>query len=108
MGLFEPVADPWPAAGPPPTDKSFISLDPDSDHLAEYLPHAFDRVPVLNDAGLRLIFDGPESFTPDDSYILGEAPSLPGMWIAAGFNSIGIQSAGGAGMALAHLSLIHI
>ena len=102
VGLFEPVADPWPAVGPPPTDKSFISLDPDSDHLAEYLPHAFDRVPVLNDAGLRLIFDGPESFTPDDSYILGEAPNLPGMWVAAGFNSIGIQSAGGAGMALAH------
>ena len=102
VGLFEPVADPWPAAGPPPTDKSFISLDPDSDHLAEYLPQTFDRVPVLNEAGLRLIFDGPESFTPDDSYILGEAPSLPGMWIAAGFNSIGIQSAGGAGMALAH------
>ena len=102
VGLFEPIADPWPAVGPPPTDKSFISLDPDSDHLAEYLPAAFDRVPIVHETGLRLIFDGPESFTPDDSYILGEAPSLPGAWIAAGFNSIGIQSAGGAGMALAH------
>ncbi len=102
VGLFEPVANPWPSVGPPPTDKSFISLDPDSDHLAEYLPPTFDRVPIVHETGLRLIFDGPESFTPDDSYILGEAPSVPGMWIAAGFNSIGIQSAGGAGMALAH------
>lgn len=102
VGLFEPVAIPWPDAGPPPTDKSFITLDPDSDHLAEYLPSSFDRVPVIHETGLRLIFDGPESFTPDDSYILGEAPNLPGVWVAAGFNSIGIQSAGGAGMALAH------
>ncbi len=101
VGLFEPVAIPWPAAGPPPTNKSFISLDPDADHLAEYLPPTFDRIPIVHETGLRLIFDGPESFTPDDSYILGEAPNLPGMYVAAGFNSIGIQSAGGVGLAMA-------
>lgn len=102
VGLFEPVGRPWPAAGPPPTDRAFITLDPDQDHLAAWLPDAFDRVPALHDTGLRLLFDGPESFTPDDSYIIGEAPTLPQLFVAAGFNSVGIQSAGGVGMALAH------
>ncbi|MEM7338428.1 MAG: FAD-dependent oxidoreductase [Actinomycetota bacterium] len=102
LGLFEPVGRPWPAAGPPPTDRPFITMDPDADHLAEWLVPAMDRVPALHDAGLRLLFDGPESFTPDDAYILGEAPGRTGLFVAAGFNSIGIQSAGGAGMALAH------
>ncbi len=102
VGLFEPVARPWPAAGAPPTDKSFITMDPDPDHLAEWIGPAFDRIPALHDAGLRLLFDGPESFTPDDSYILGETPTVDSLFVAAGFNSIGIQSAGGAGMALAH------
>ncbi len=102
VGLFEPVSRPWPASGPPPTDKSFISMEPDADHLSDWLPPTFDRIPALHEAGLRLLFDGPESFTPDDNYILGEAPNLPRLFVAAGFNSIGIQSAGGAGMAMAH------
>ncbi|MDH3678532.1 MAG: FAD-dependent oxidoreductase [Acidimicrobiia bacterium] len=102
VGLFEPEAIPWPETGAPPTDRSFITFDPDPEHLGRWLPAALDRIPALADAGLRLVFGGPESFTPDDSYILGEVPSLPGLFVAAGFNSIGIQSAGGAGMALAH------
>ncbi len=102
VGLFEPNGRPWPAAGPPPIDKPFITMDPDPDHLYEWIVPAFDRIPVLHDAGLRLLFDGPESFTPDDAYILGEAPGRKGLFVAAGFNSIGIQSAGGAGMAIAH------
>lgn len=102
VGLFEPNGRPWPAEGPPPTDKPFITMDPDADHLQEWIVPAFDRVPALHDAGLRLLFDGPESFTPDDSYILGEAPGRTGLFVAAGFNSIGIQSAGGAGMAIAN------
>ena len=102
VGLFEPVGRPWPESGPPPIDKPFITMDPDPDHLGEWLSPAFDRIPVLHETGLRLLFDGPESFTPDDSYILGEAPTLDALFVAAGFNSIGIQSAGGAGMALAH------
>lgn len=102
VGLFEPVGRPWPAEGPPPVDRPFITMDPDADHLATWLGPAFDRIPALHDAGIRLLFDGPESFTPDDSYILGEAPNQDGLFVAAGFNSIGIQSAGGAGMALAH------
>lgn len=102
VGLFEPVGRPWPAAGPPPIDRPFITMDPDPDHLSRWLVPAFDRIPALHDAGLRLLFDGPEAFTPDDAYILGEAPARPGLFVAAGFNSIGIQSAGGAGMAIAH------
>ncbi len=102
VGLFEPNGRPWPKTGPPPIDKPFITMEPDSDHLQEWIVPAFDRIPALHDAGLRLLFDGPESFTPDDGYILGEAPSRPGLFVAAGFNSIGIQSAGGAGMAIAH------
>ncbi|MGI9611582.1 MAG: GcvT family protein [Acidimicrobiales bacterium] len=102
VGLFEPNGRPWPAAGAPPTDKPFLTMESDADHLQQWLLPAFDRIPALHDAGLRLLFDGPESFTPDDAYILGPAPGRYGLFIAAGFNSIGIQSAGGAGMAIAH------
>jgi 4-methylaminobutanoate oxidase (formaldehyde-forming) len=102
VGLFEPVGRPWPAAGPPPTDTPFISMEPDPDHLANWIGPAFDRIPILHETGVRLLFDGPESFTPDDAYILGEAPTVDRLFVAAGFNSIGIQSAGGAGMAIAH------
>ncbi len=102
VGLFEPIGRPWPESGPPPIDKPFVTMDPDPDHLAHWLPDAFDRIPKLHETGLRLLFDGPEAFTPDDAYIMGEAPSLPRLFVAAGFNSIGIQSAGGVGMALAH------
>ncbi|MEM9563162.1 MAG: FAD-dependent oxidoreductase [Actinomycetota bacterium] len=102
VGLFEPVGRPWPAAGPPPIDRPFITMEPDADHLSRWLVPAFDRIPALHETGLRLLFDGPEAFTPDDAYILGETPGRPGLFVAAGFNSIGVQSAGGAGMAIAH------
>src|SRR3546814_11369888 len=59
------------------------------------------RVPVLESAGIHTFFNGPESFTPDDRYLLGEAPELPNFYVAAGFTSVGIQSAGGPGQALA-------
>ena len=58
-------------------------------------------MPMLAEAGIHTFFNGPESFTPDDRYYLGEAPELRGYWVAAGYNSIGIASSGGAGMALA-------
>ena len=60
-----------------------------------------NRMPMLGSAGIHSFFNGPESFTPDDRYYLGEAPELGGYWVAAGYNSIGIVSSGGAGMALA-------
>jgi glycine/D-amino acid oxidase-like deaminating enzyme len=62
---------------------------------------AGQRMPMLETAGIHTFFNGPESFTPDDRYYLGEAPELGGYWVAAGYNSIGIVSSGGAGMALA-------
>ncbi len=103
VGLFEPVCNPWPADGSrPPINKPYITMDPDPDHLFNYLAPSFERIPTLENAGIRLLFDGPESFTPDDNYILGEAPNVDRLFVAAGFNSIGIQSAGGAGMAIAH------
>ncbi|MBM3565376.1 MAG: FAD-dependent oxidoreductase [Alphaproteobacteria bacterium] len=100
LGCFEPVAKPWGLDGIP-EDFSFDSLPEDFDHFAPILEQAMKRVPALRDAGIQLFFNGPESFTPDDRYLLGAAPEVRGMFVAAGFNSIGIQSGGGAGKVLA-------
>ncbi len=100
LGAFEPEAKPWGMDGIP-TDFCFDELPPDFDHFEGILEMAVNRVPMLAEAGIRTFFNGPESFTPDDSYHLGQAPEMDNYWVAAGFNSIGIQSAGGAGMALA-------
>jgi 4-methylaminobutanoate oxidase (formaldehyde-forming) len=100
VGGFEPVAKPWAVDGIP-EDAAFLELPEDWDHFLPLLEAATARLPVLRDTGIRKLMNGPESFTPDDRYLLGEAPELPGFWVACGFNSIGIQSAGGAGMALA-------
>jgi 4-methylaminobutanoate oxidase (formaldehyde-forming) len=100
LGAFEPKAKPWGMDGIP-EDFSFTELPEDFEHFAPVLEAAVRRVPALEKAGIRKFFNGPESFTPDQRYLLGEAPELRGFFVAAGFNSIGIQSAGGAGMALA-------
>ncbi|MBY0334440.1 MAG: FAD-dependent oxidoreductase [Acetobacteraceae bacterium] len=100
VGWFEPRAKPWGMAGIPP-DFAYGTLPDDLDHVAPLLEGSAHRVPLLREAGIRLWFNGPESFTPDVRYLLGEAPELPGCFVAAGFNSIGIQSAGGAGRVLA-------
>ncbi len=100
LGAFEPVAKPWGMAGIP-EDFCFDQLPEDIDHFAPILDAAVARMPMLSDAGIHTFFNGPESFTPDDRYYLGEAPELSGYWVAAGYNSIGIVSSGGAGMALA-------
>jgi 4-methylaminobutanoate oxidase (formaldehyde-forming) len=65
------------------------------------MDNALLRIPALNDTGVRKFYNGPESFTPDNQFILGEAPELAGFYVGAGFNSVGIASAGGAGRALA-------
>lgn len=101
LGAFEPNAKPWPRKGPIPADFCFDELPEDFDHFEPILENAINRFPKLAEAGIRTFFNGPESFTPDDRYMLGEAPELNNFFVAAGFNSIGIQSAGGAGMALA-------
>ncbi len=100
LGAFEPVAKPWALDGIPESFE-FDQLAEDFDHFEPILQQAVARMPVLAHAGIHTFFNGPESFTPDDAYHLGRAPEMDNVWVAAGFNSIGIQSAGGAGMALA-------
>ncbi|WP_299825389.1 FAD-dependent oxidoreductase [uncultured Roseobacter sp.] len=100
LGAFEPNAKPWGMDGIP-ADFEFDQLPEDFDHFEPILEAAVERLPMLAEAGIHTFFNGPESFTPDDAYHLGLAPELDNFWVAAGFNSIGIQSAGGAGMALA-------
>ena len=100
FGAFEPRAKPWGMDGIP-EDFCFDELPEDIDHFTPILEAAMARVPALQTAGIRRFFNGPESFTPDNRYLLGEAPELRGFFVAAGFNSIGIQSAGGAGKVLA-------
>ena len=100
VGFFEPVAKPWAVKGIP-ADFEFGTLPDDWDHILPQLEAALARMPVLAKHGIHTFFNGPESFTPDDRYMLGEAPNLGGFFVAAGFNSVGIQSAGGAGKVLA-------
>ncbi len=100
LGAFEPRAKPWGVDGIP-EDFEFDQLPEDFDHFEPILERAIDRMPLLAKAGIHTFFNGPESFTPDDAYHLGRSPEVENFWVAAGFNSIGIQSAGGAGMALA-------
>jgi glycine cleavage system T protein len=100
LGAFEPESKPWAVDGIP-DDFEFDQLQEDFDHFEPILEKAIERMPLLAEVGIHTFFNGPESFTPDDAYHLGLAPEMDNFWVAAGFNSIGIQSAGGAGMALA-------
>ena len=99
IGAFEPVAKPWGQNGIP-EEFCFDQLPDDFEHFEPILNNAVRRVPILKTSGIQLFFNGPESFTPDNRYLLGEAPNLKNFFLACGFNSIGIQSAGGAGKAL--------
>jgi len=101
VGLFEPVCAPWRIEGIP-ANFSFGEIEPDWDRMAPYLETAMARVPVTADAGIRKLFCGPESFTPDLRPIVGEAPELESYFVAAGLNSIGILTGGGIGRLLAH------
>jgi glycine cleavage system T protein len=101
IGAFEPKAKPWGMAGIR-EDFMFDTLPEDWDHFQPILEAAMERMPLFQSAGIHTFFNGPESFTPDDRYYLGEAPELGGYWVAAGYNSVGIAGSGGAGMALAH------
>ncbi len=100
LGAFEPKAKPW-GMGGIREDFEFDTLPEDWDHFMPILEKAMNRMPLFQTAGIHTFFNGPESFTPDDRYYLGEAPELGGYWVAAGYNSIGIVSSGGAGMAVA-------
>ena len=100
VGAFEPEAKPWGLKGIPESF-CFDQLPEDYEHFAPILEQAIERIPILQEVGIHSFFNGPESFTPDVRYYLGESPQLSGYWVAAGYNSIGIGSSGGAGFALA-------
>ncbi|MFZ9405639.1 MAG: GcvT family protein [Burkholderiaceae bacterium] len=100
LGAFEPVAKPWAVRGIP-RDFCFDALPDDVAHFEPVLEKALARVPALAGTGIATWFNGPESFTPDDRYLLGETAEVRDLFVACGFNSIGIQSSGGAGRLLA-------
>ena len=100
IGLFEPVAAPW-STDRIPDDFSFGEIPSDWDRLAPFLEYAMEILPGLADVGVRKLFTGPESFTPDNRFLMGEAPELDGFFVAAGFNSLGILTGGGAGSIMA-------
>ena len=99
-GFFEPRGKVWKLEGIP-RDFSFGTLPEDWDHIGPVFERSIHRVPALGECGIQLFFNGPEAFTPDGVYYLGEAPEVDGCFVAAGFNSVGIQSGGGVGWALA-------
>ena len=101
VGGFEPEAKPWVAPDAIPYPFEFALLDEDWDHFQILMDNAMLRIPALEHTGIKKFYNGPESFTPDNQFILGEAPEVANFFVAAGFNSVGIASAGGAGRALA-------
>jgi heterotetrameric sarcosine oxidase gamma subunit len=101
IGGFEPEAKPWVGPDEIPYPFEFQLLEEDWEHFQILMDNALLRIPVLEDTGLKKLYNGPESFTPDNQFILGEAPECTNFFVAAGFNSVGIASAGGAGRALA-------
>ena len=100
VGMFEPVAKPWGMLGIP-KDLEFETLPQDIEHIEPQLDLAMKRIPLLARTGIQTFFNGPESFTPDNRYMLGPAPELDNFFVAAGFNSIGIVSGGGVGKVMA-------
>ena len=104
MGGYEPNPIPWAQEGIP-DGFNFTLLDNNWDHFEPLMEQAIARVPALADAGIKQMINGPESFTPDGNFILGEAPERKNLFVGAGFNAFGIASGGGAGMALAEWTL---
>jgi len=101
VGGFEPEAKPWVGPDQLPYPFEFQLLDEDWDHFSILMQNALLRIPALDHTGIKKFYNGPESFTPDNQFILGAAPELRNYFVGAGFNSVGIASAGGAGRALA-------
>ena len=99
-GGYEPNPKPWAVDGIP-EGFHFELLTSDFEHYSQFMEDAITRVPALATAGVKQLINGPESFTPDGNFILGEAPELRNFFVGAGFNAFGIASGGGAGMALA-------
>ncbi|MFO1267606.1 MAG: FAD-dependent oxidoreductase [Rubrivivax sp.] len=100
MGGFEPEAKPW-RVDPIPSTFQFQLLAEDWDQFEILMTNAIHRTPCLETAKVKMLLNGPESFTPDGNFILGEAPELRGFFVCAGFNSAGIANSGGAGKLMA-------
>lgn len=100
VGLFEPVSAPWSLDGIP-EDFSFGEIPSNWDRLAPFLDLAMETLPALRNVGIKKLFTGPESFTPDNGFLIGESPELENFFIAAGMNSLGILTGGGAGSIIA-------
>jgi 4-methylaminobutanoate oxidase (formaldehyde-forming) len=101
IGFSEPNAKAWVPEGGIPADFSFDELPYPEDHLTPLLEMVLERVPGVQETGVRKFFNGPESYTPDGRYVLGESPDIQNYFVAGGFNSTGLQSGPGAGKALA-------
>ena len=101
LGLFEPGAAPWKLDGIP-DDFAFGEIEPDWDRVAPHLELAYTRVPSTINTGVRKLFCGPESFTPDLAPLVGETPELRNCFVACGMNSLGILNGAGTGKVLAH------
>ncbi|MEM7743578.1 MAG: FAD-dependent oxidoreductase [Pseudomonadota bacterium] len=101
VGCFEPMGKPI----APETfgeDFAFQLLPEDWDHFEPMMENALHRLPGLAEAGVKMLLNGPESFTPDSSFLLGETAETQGLYLGCGMNSVGVATGGGAGMALAH------
>lgn len=101
MGGFEPNAKPWVGPFDIPDPFVFQLLEDDWEQFAPLMENAIQRMPVLETTGIKKFYNGPESFTPDNNFLMGRAPGVGNMFVLAGFNSSGIASAGGAGLAMA-------
>ena len=101
VGGFEPDAKPWVPPAEVPYPFEFSLLEEDWEHFSLLMDSAVHRIPVLAETGIRMFYNGPESFTPDNQFLMGEAPEVRGFFVGAGFNSVGIATGGGAGRALA-------
>ena len=100
LGLFEPEGACW-NLDRIPADASFLELQPDLERITPYLERASKRLPVLSRTGIKTLFCGPESFTADGAFLVGETPECRGLFVAAGMNSLGILSGGGIGALMA-------
>ena len=100
MGGYEPNPQLW-TKGDVPSDWAFGLFDDDWDHFSPHLEQAIARIPALQNAGVKQMINGAESFTADGNFILGRANSCANMYVGAGFNAFGIASGGGAGWVLA-------
>ncbi len=101
MGGYEPNPIDWARGGVVPQGFHYSLLDSNYDHFEQLMELSLGRVPALETAGIKSLVNGPESFTPDGNFIIGEAPELKNFFVGAGFNAFGIAAGGGAGMALA-------